>query len=170
MLKTIHYTINATKLIFPYKDQYFEGSWYGNDTIPRTITDLNKIVLYADKKGRLKDKIQRKMFIIVDGIIAGEKEGPVEPSPKKCGLLVAGYNSVAVDLVCSRIMGFDYEKIPTFKYALNVKKYRIFDGSLNDIEILSAKCKSFTDVYDVFNCAFIPASGWREHIEYGKLE
>lgn len=114
-LLMIYFTISASKFVYPYKDPYFEGSWYGNDTIPRTIVDVNKIAFYADKNGVLKDKVQRKMFIIVDGIIVGEKEGPLEPSPKKCGLLVGGYNPVAVDLVCSRIIGFDYEKIPTFK-------------------------------------------------------
>lgn len=83
LMGTLHFLINATRVIYPYKDPYFEGSWYGNDTIPRTITDLNKIVFYADKKGILKDNVQRKMFILVDAIIAGEKEGPLNPSPKK---------------------------------------------------------------------------------------
>jgi len=170
LMRMLHFSINATKLIFPYKDPYLEGSWYGNDTIPRTITDLNKIIFYADKNGVLKDKVQRKMFIIVDGIIAGEKEGPLTPSPKRCGLLVAGYNPVAVDLVCSRIMGFDYKKIPTFKYALNANKYKIFDGKPDDIEILSDKCKKLDEIIDMFNCNFIPSDGWRRHIEYGKME
>jgi uncharacterized protein (DUF362 family) len=170
LMRMLHFSINGTKLIFPYKDQYFEGSWYGNDTIPRTIIDLNKIIFYADKNGVLKDEVQRKMFIIVDGIIAGEKEGPLEPRPKNCGALVSGFNPVAVDLFCSRIMGFDYKKIPTFKYALNSKKYKIFNGEPNDIEILSDKCKKFDEAYGVFNCNFIPSDGWREHIEYGKVE
>lgn len=170
LLRMLHFSISATKLILPYKDPYFEGSWYGNDTIPRTIIDLNKIIFYADKKGMLEDKVQRKMFIIVDGIIAGEKEGPLEPRPKNCGLLVGGYNPVSVDLVCSRIMGFDYKKIPTFKYALNAKKYKIFDNNPEDIEVLSNACKNFDDVYDVFNCEFLPADGWSGQIEYGKME
>jgi uncharacterized protein (DUF362 family) len=110
------------------------------------------------------------MFIIVDATIAGEKEGPLEPSPKKCGLLVAGYNPVAVDLVCSRIMGFDYEKIATFKYALNANKYKIFDDKPDDIEILSDKCKKLDEVIYIFNCNFIPSDGWRGHIEYEKME
>ena len=27
------------------------GSWYGNDTINRTVSDMNKIIRYVDKKG-----------------------------------------------------------------------------------------------------------------------
>lgn len=168
LVRTLHLSIKATKLILPYKDLYFEGSWYGNDTIPRTITDLNKILFYADKVGILRDKAQRKMLIIVDGIIAGEKEGPLEPSPHECGLLVAGCNPVAVDLVCSRIMGFDYVRIPTFKYAFDAKKYKIFNGKIDEIKIVSDKCKNFNEVYDAFNCDFIPSDGWKGHIEQEK--
>ncbi len=153
LYRTIHTAILATKFLFKYEDNYFEGSWYGNDTVPRTITDINKIVFYADKKGVLRDNVQRKMFILVDAIVAGEKEGPLQPTPKKCGVLVAGYNPVAVDLVCSRIMGFDYRKIPTFKYAVNAKKYKILDSeniALSD---------------SIYNCNFIPHTGWKGHIE-----
>ena len=34
-------------------EEYWEGSWYGNDTIWRTIVDLNIILLYADKNAKL---------------------------------------------------------------------------------------------------------------------
>jgi len=166
--RLLHFLINRTKYILPFPDPYFEGSWYGNDTIPRTITDINKIAFYADKNGKLQDKIQRKMFIIVDAVIAGEKEGPLEPSPKKCGILVAGHNPVAVDLVSSRIMGFDYKKIPTFKYALNSKNYSLFNDKLENIKIYSQQCQNFNEIYDKLNCHFIPSSGWKGYIEYKK--
>jgi uncharacterized protein (DUF362 family) len=32
-------------------ERIFKGAWYGNDTIWRTILDINRIVLYANKKG-----------------------------------------------------------------------------------------------------------------------
>jgi hypothetical protein len=167
-IKLLHHLIYATKWIFPYRDQYFAGSWYGNDTIPRTTIDLNKIIFYSDKSGILKDKIQRTMFIIVDAIIAGEKEGPLAPSHKKCGLLAAGYNPVAVDLVCSRLMGFDYEKIPTFKYALKAKRYKLFGGKPSGIKILSDKSKNFDSLFNAFNCDFVSSDGWKGHIECEK--
>jgi hypothetical protein len=160
-----HSLIYATSIFLPFKDPYFEGSWYGNDTIPRTIIDINKIIFYADKNGVLRDKIQRKMFILVDAIIAGEGEGPLKPSPKKCGLIVGGFNPVAVDLVCCRIMGFDHMKIPVFKYALNAKKYRLFNGKPEEIKILSEKCNHFNDLNRTFRLGFTPPMGWRRHIE-----
>ena len=43
------YVIRGTQCIIPSSDIYNEGSWYGNDTIPRTIVDINKILLFAIK-------------------------------------------------------------------------------------------------------------------------
>ena len=40
------------------------GGWYGNDTLWRTILDLNKVMLYADGKGALKNEMTgRKRYI-----------------------------------------------------------------------------------------------------------
>lgn len=50
-----------------------EGSWYGNDTLWRTIIDLNNIVFFGDKEGVMHDTPQRKYLIVVDGIVSGEK-------------------------------------------------------------------------------------------------
>jgi uncharacterized protein (DUF362 family) len=106
------------------------------------------------------------MFILVDGIIAGEEEGPLYPASKQCGLLLAGYNPVAVDLVCSRIMGFDYNKIPLFKYVMNSKQYALYSYSPEDIMIASDRCNTFSEVYASYGCNFIPSKGWKGHIEY----
>jgi hypothetical protein len=44
---------------------------------------------------------------VVDGVIAHEGiGGPAFGTPKRCDLLVAGLNSVAVDACCAKIMGF----------------------------------------------------------------
>jgi uncharacterized protein (DUF362 family) len=159
-------TLQLSKRIIPLKEDISGGSWYGNDTIPRTIADLNKIAFYADKNGELEARPQRKMFIVVDSIIAGEKDGPTTPEPKKCGVLVAGYNPVEIDLVCSRIMGFDYRKIPTFKYTMNSRKYKLFGGDPSEIRIFSDVCDSFNKIYDTYNCCLVPPKGWVGHIEY----
>jgi len=168
MLKAIYYLIYNFKYIIPFRDSYFEGSWYGNNTIPRTITDINKIVCYADKHGSMTDQIQRKIFIVVDAIIAGEEEGPLKPAPKYCKTLVAGENSVAVDLVCSQIMGFDWTKIPTFRYAMDSKRYKLFEEKPNNIQILANNCNRFEDLIKKINFHFVPSNGWKKHIEYAK--
>ena len=89
-----------------------DGDWYGNDTIWRTIVDLNTLLFYADREGVLRDTPQRRYFSVIDGIIAGGGEGPLKPTPYEAGLLVGGFNPVAVDIVCSRLMGYDFRSIP----------------------------------------------------------
>ena len=68
--------------------------------------------MYADKNGYIQDSPARQMFCIVDGIVGGEGNGPLDPTPKPAGIIVAGENPVAVDLVCAGIMGFDFAKLP----------------------------------------------------------
>lgn len=165
-LKAMSNMLQYSKLALPFHDQYYSGCWHGNDTLPRTIYDLNRILFYAGKDGAMKNTIQRKMFVLVDGIVGGEREGPQTPSAKKCGLLVAGYNPVEVDLVCSRIMGFDHAKMLMFKYPMSGGKYPIFEGTPDGIQVESDKCRSFEGVYGAYNCPFIPAKGWQGHIEY----
>jgi len=41
------------------RDTINDGNWYGNDTIWRTILDLNKVLAYTDKNGVLRDRPQR---------------------------------------------------------------------------------------------------------------
>jgi len=93
------------------KGRFTEGSWYGNDTIWRTILDLNKLIIYTDKNGILTGKPQRTIFNICDMIVSGEKEGPLLPSDKKVGLIVAGFNQLNNDYTIAQIMGFEPNKI-----------------------------------------------------------
>ncbi len=89
-----------------------DGSWEGNDTLWRTILDLNRAVLYADREGVLQPVAQRRYLTIVDGIIAGEGEGPLGATPVRAGVLVGGTDPVVVDAVCARLIGFDPARIP----------------------------------------------------------
>lgn len=97
-----------------------EGSWSGNHTISKTIMDLNKILLYADKDGNIQDERQRKLLNIADLIISGEKEGPVAPSPKYVGYLVLGEDSVCVDKLTAAMMGADISKLPVLENAYHI--------------------------------------------------
>lgn len=96
-----------------YKDKTSFGSWAGNNTISKTIIDLNKILLYADKGGIIKSTPQRKIFNVADMVISGEHNGPMAPISKEVGLIIAGYNSYAIDVTISSIMGIDIGRLPT---------------------------------------------------------
>ena len=110
------------------------GDWYGNDTLWRGILDINRILLYSDKNGILRSEQQRRYFSVIDGIVAGEGEGPLNAMPKQCGVILAGFNPVLLDYVCTSLMGFDPNMFPVIKNALK-------DSALNnsdlEIEIMS---------------------------------
>jgi uncharacterized protein (DUF362 family) len=53
----------------------------------------------------------RPGFVIVDGIVGMEGNGPTQGTPKPCGVLVLGDDPVAVDSTCARIMGLLPERI-----------------------------------------------------------
>ena len=95
-----------------------EGSWEVNDTIWRTVLDLNHVLFYADREGRLHDQPQRRYLAIVDGIVAGEGEGPLASTPRPAGLLVAGGDPVLVDVACVRAMGYGEDSVPMVRRAL----------------------------------------------------
>ena len=95
-----------------------EGSWEGNDTIWRTVLDLNRILFYADRDGLLHDSPQRRYLAIVDGIIAGEGEGPLASTPRHSGLLVAGRDPALVDAACVRAMGYAPDRLRMVHRAL----------------------------------------------------
>ncbi len=87
------------------------GNWYGNDTTWRMVLDLNKALLYFDGTGAARRR-PLNYLTLVDGIVAGAGDGPSAPDPVPAGLVVAGFNPVAVDTVCTTLMGFDYQRLP----------------------------------------------------------
>ncbi len=91
------------------------GNWDGNDTCWRMAVDLNRAVLYGNAEGRLDPSSRRPYLSIVDGIIAGEGNGPLCPEPVDAGLLVAGTSPVTVDATVARLMHFDWRKVPIIR-------------------------------------------------------
>ena len=149
--------------------QYTEGSWYGNHTISRTICDLNKIVFYASKDGSMGDTKQREILIIADMIISGEKEGPVNPTPKDVGIIAMGNNPVLFDEIIATIMGFDVNKIPMFDAVKGYcGKYRYYEK--NDVPEVVSNIEAFNDMITKGfsfeqSLKYEPTSGWKGHIE-----
>ncbi|HZT43002.1 MAG TPA: DUF362 domain-containing protein [Chthonomonadaceae bacterium] len=150
------------------EDRYSEGSWWGNDTIWRTVIDLNRILFYWDaRRGQLADSPQRAFLSLVDGVIAGEGEGPLHPTPRPAGLLLAGLNPVAVDLTAARLMDFDWRKIPTLAQAASI----FADFPPEDIHIESADAGLrglLLQEEQTRYFSFVPPSGWRGHLELKK--
>jgi uncharacterized protein (DUF362 family) len=143
------------------------GNWYGNDTTWRMVLDLNRILVYVDKDGHLQDHPVRSIFCIVDGIVGGEGNGPLDPTPKPAGMIVAGKNSVAVDLVCARVMGFDYMRLPVLCQALDNHFLPITAFEYDEL-ICKSNDQQFNrplNEFEGMNLAFKPHFGWRKHVE-----
>jgi uncharacterized protein (DUF362 family) len=146
------------------------GNWYGNDTVWRMIVDLNRILFWFDGMG--SNLISpRRYLTIVDGIVAGEGEGPMECQPKYVGLLFGGINPVAVDAVGARLMGFNPYKIPSIYGALKQGTFPIWDlqYDLGDIIVHSIGIEDFNGILrDIKHKGFefLAPLGWRGHIEY----
>ena len=149
------------------RDSYSEGSWYGNDTLWRTVLDLNRLLIYADHEGVMKEIPQRKCLHIVDAIVAGEGEGPMEPDSRPLGVLFGGINPVAVDAVLATMIGFDYRKIPLIKNGFELKDWLLVDFKSENIEICSQgnRWKSIKVGEPFKELNFKPPSGWSGHVE-----
>ena len=145
------------------------GNWYGNDTIWRMILDLNKVLLYANPDGILRNDVPgcRKRYIgIVDGIIAGEGHGPLAPDPVHMGYLMCGTNPVAIDAVCATLMGFDPLKIPTIARAFQVLHYPLCDFTMADIMVsIADNDYPLLELPANLIVPFEPQFGWKGHIE-----
>src|SRR5664279_3422509 len=50
-------------------------------------------------------------FVIADGILAMEGNGPLNGTPRPLGTIVLADDPVAADATCSRLMGFDPNRI-----------------------------------------------------------
>lgn len=79
----------------------------------QALVDLNTVV--------------KPNLTIVDGTYAMEGNGPIGGTPKKMDLIIVGRNSVAIDAVCTRIMGFNPLDIPHIKLS--------HDGGLGPIDL-----------------------------------
>ena len=145
------------------------GNWHGNDSAWRMTADLAKILFFADANGVLHDTPQRKMFCVVDGIVGGDRVGPLAPDARRAGCLIAGEHPMAVDLVTARLMGFDPRKIRQFDLAFD-PAWNFGLRSFADIEvgapsrvIPGAEFFEAGDRTPYFG--FTPHPGWVGHIE-----
>jgi uncharacterized protein (DUF362 family) len=144
------------------------GNWWGNDTIWRMILDLNRILVYARPDGEVESTPQRRLFSVVDGIVAGDGNGPEAPDPVDAGIVVVGESFAAVDLVCTRLMGLDWRRIPHLAHLFDTHELPLVDFEYEDIEVVSDHepwNRRLSDIERADCLSFRPHFGWRGHIE-----
>jgi len=163
ILQRIDWRLMKTFKVNPYRD----GGWHGNDTVWRMVLDLVRIAMYGRRDGTLADRPQRKILTLLDGIVAGEGEGPLEASPIPAGTLVMGTNPWAVDVLTTAWMGFDWKKIPLLKNGGSVDRWPIADCGAGDLRLVaSGKQYAIQEIQNAdWRMNFKPPEGWRNHIE-----
>jgi uncharacterized protein (DUF362 family) len=142
------------------------GNWHGNDTAWRMALDLNRVLLFADRNGKLQNTPARRYFSLIDGIVGGQGDGPLYPEAAPAGVLVAGFNPLAVDWTATKLMGFDPNNIKM--YAAGVEQFRALIGRFDEslIEILSATPGFAAILSDpTGSLGFAPPPGWRGAME-----
>src|SRR3989338_6774567 len=145
----------------------------GYDEHPKPKTTRHKIkLLYTKKTFKLiktfyfaeKIKPVKTNLNIIDAILAGEGQGPMRSSPKKCGMIIAGFNPLSVDITGTRIIGFDYKKIPLIKKS---HEKEIFGKPPKKI-IIRSNIKKWSRLFDLdkkYLLNFRPPKSWQGKIE-----
>ncbi len=98
---------------------------------------------------------------IMDAVIGMEGNGPNAGDPRKVGLIIAGFDGVALDAVASTVIGFDPMKVPIIRYAherkLGTADMSAINVSGEDIsEVLVADFKKPSSSAQDFASNYIP--------------
>ena len=150
-------------------DAYRHGDWWGNDTCWRSALDINKILLYGTVDGVLAETQTRKYFSLIDGIIAGDEIGPLAPSPRREGVLVAGFDPLSVDRVATQIMGFDPDLIRDQARASNLTKYQLTNSDF-PIHVISNHPAWQDAIKPGSSLNFRPHYAWTEYFQKASRE
>ena len=128
------------------------------------IYDLNLIIQCADAAGQLQRTPQRRYFCIVDGLVSGEGNGPLQPLPRDTDWLAFGDDPFAIDATLSWFMGFAPNKLPVIE-----RRAEFLGPDWGDFDLASLEAsidgKSEPVTRSSLNFEFAPPPGWRGHIE-----
>ena len=143
-----------------------EGGWWGNDTCWRMVLDLNRLLLYGDADGVVSSLPRRRIMTIVDGIVAGEGNGPLGPLPLRLGCVLAGNDSAAVDCAAAGLLGFAPERLPLLRGAFDLSDLPVSRGAMRDVRAAWGVGEgSIVDLGRAIGLHAKPATGWCGHVE-----
>jgi hypothetical protein len=106
----------------------------------------------------------------MDGIIAGEGNGPIQPLPVEAGVLLASRDPFQMDMMMAHLMGFDYRKIPQLQHhrEFGDPEWGNFDPEELVIDNSGSICRGIHGLPVISR--FMPAPGWLGHIELGERD
>jgi uncharacterized protein (DUF362 family) len=147
------------------------GNWWGNDTVWRMCLDLNKLVLYGNADGTLRagrPENRKRHYVLVDGLIAGEGRGPMNPDPVPAGVVAFGTHPASVDAACAYLMGFDPARIPIVHQAFRCRHYPLAEWDWPDVRLVSNRPEwngALPGIPDESTFHFRTHFGWTGRIE-----
>jgi len=142
------------------------GNWHGNDTTWRMALDLARILLYASPDGAIAPAPRAGYLSLIDGIIAGEGNGPMSADARPAGLVIAGGNPAAVDWVATQLMGFDPARVKIVSEAFAPAELPLAGFSPAEIELHAPpELSGLLSAERVPWPAFRPHFGWVGAIE-----
>jgi uncharacterized protein (DUF362 family) len=145
------------------------GKYLDNDTIWRSMADLNRILLYADAAGRLQGTRQRRYMTIVDGIVAAE-ESQYQPSPHPLGTVVIGADPVTCDAVTARVMGFDPHKLRSVTHPERIASHPLGPRHPAGVRVISSWGTGLNDVYRSALTPELHVYSWQGQVEAGDYD
>jgi uncharacterized protein (DUF362 family) len=144
-------------------DDNCEGSWHGNDTVWRMALDLQRVLHYGREDGTLANSPQRTVLTVTDAIIAGEREGPLAPTPINFGMMTLGLNTAAVEWVHALLMGLPPQRVPLTREAFAPHRYPLTDFSPEEISVfVNGQSVYIEELFARYGRAFRLPKGWQE--------
>lgn len=80
----------------------------------------------------MQKELHPNVFAVMDGTVAGDGAGPRTMFPKVQNVILASADSVAIDAVAAKLMGFDPMEIPYLRMATEMG---LGEGRIDNIEI-----------------------------------
>ncbi len=141
---------------------FMGGAWSGNDTAWRMTLDIARVLRFARPDGSLADEPQRRHVAVIDGLIAGEGEGPLRPTARHEGVIIAGTNPVVADVLAALAMGWDPRALNLLVNAVGIDQFPVVDIDGLDAMMLVADGNEFTmsTAPRLTSKPFRPPKGW----------
>lgn len=137
VLATVTLSMKNLIGVYPGTVYYSVRSWLhdhaaanGSKGISYEIVDMQKAV----KTG----------LVVIDASTAMEGDGPSGGPIVDMGLIIAGTNPLAADMIASKLMGFNTEEIPSISLACQAG---LGPGSLDEIEVRGEKVEKVTRIF-----------------------
>jgi len=149
------------------------GNWHGNRTTWRMCVDLNRCLYYSDADGSHFDSEGpvRPVLTVLDGVVAGEGEGPLSPRDVPLGVVLAATDPIALDLAAVRLMGYDERRIPKVCQCMADETMRVTAVRSPDevrvFEVGEDRHEAIERRLEELPCerVFEPHPGWKGHVE-----